>query len=282
MARALLLDGVIKSFVLLPFSIASVLTAFALPHDTERYTLIASPATATIAAATTQAVSLRDPESHCETQVHFQRMDSKSLPLHGDAWLYSVPGSPTDQPDASIHPIATRALAIVAHPHRDLDNLTREQVAGLMSGKVTNWRELGGPNAPIRFLRTSDPDDTDTLRRFVGAQGSLELPTQNTFHGDHRCERLVGGDPFAIGTMSLPAALEAIAEGSPLRLVAVEGIEPCGNSLEAGSYPLVHTLVLQVARHDDHRGDELLGYLRSESGDAALRSAGYDPMRRED
>ncbi len=282
MARALLLDGVLKSFVLLPFSIASVLTAFALPHDTDRYTLVASPATATIAAATTQAVSVRDPEAHCETQVHFQRMDSKALPLNGDAWLYSAPGSPSEEGSQQLHPIATRALALVTHPHRDLDNLSREQVADLMSGKLSNWRELGGPNAPIRFLRTSDPDDVDTLRRFVGAEGSLELPTQNTFHGDHRCERLVGGDPFAIGTMSLTAALDAIAEGSPLRVVAVDGIQPSGSTLENGCYPLVHTLVLQLAQPDDHRGEQLLEFLRSDTGDGALRSAGYDPIRRED
>jgi hypothetical protein len=278
----LLSHFVLKTFVLLPFSIASVLTAFALPHDTERYTLVASPATATIAAATTQAVSIRDPEAHCETQVHCQRIDATTLPMHGAAWLYSAPGAPSTETSSLVHPIATRALAFVAHPHRDLGNLTRAQIADLMSGKLANWRELGGPSAPIRFLRTSDPDDVDTLRRFVGAQGAPEQPAPNTFYGDHRCERLVGGDPFAIGTMSLTAAIEAVAAGSPLRVIAIDGIEPCANTLDSGCYPLVHTLMFQVAHPDDHRGDQILTFLRSEQGEAALTSAGYERIRREE
>jgi hypothetical protein len=134
---------VLKSAVLLPFSIASVLTAFALPHGEERFALVASPATATIAAATTQTISVREPESRCHTVVHFERIDGASLPLHASAWLYSSAGAqPSDLP-AAAHAIATRTLVFVTHPHRTVSNLSREQRAALLDGSSSSAAGAG-------------------------------------------------------------------------------------------------------------------------------------------
>ena len=269
---------VLKSAVLLPFSIASVLTAFALPHGEERFALVASPATATIAAATTQTISVREPESRCHTVVHFERIDGASLPLHASAWLYSAAGAqPSDLP-AAAHAIATRTLVFVTHPHRTVSNLSREQIAALLDGSLSNWRQLGGPDAPVRFLRTSDPDDVDSIRKFTGSAVERPAEVGNSFYGDHRCERIVTGDPFAIGTMSAEAAAEAVLHGAPLRILSIDGIEPTVAGEPVPCYPLVRTLQLRIAHPDDPRSDALLRFLQSEQGRETLTSAGYAPL----
>lgn len=268
-------DSVLKSAVLLPFSIASVLTAFALPHADERFVVVASPATATIAAAMTQTISVREPEARCHTVVHFERIDGASLPLHGSAWLYSSPGAQTSDLPANAHAIATRTLVFVAHPHRTVSNLSREQVAALLDGSLANWRQLGGPDAPVRFLRTSDPDDLDSIRQFTGSAKERAADAGNSFYGDHRCERLVTGDPFAIGTMAAEAAADAISRGAPLRILSIDGIESSASGDEVSCYPLVRTLQLRIAHPDDPRSDSLHRFLHSEHGIDSLTAAGY-------
>ena len=45
--------------------------------------------------------------------------------------------------------IAYDALAVVVHPSNPVTNLTREQLEGIFTGKITNWKQVGGPDMKI-------------------------------------------------------------------------------------------------------------------------------------
>lgn len=45
--------------------------------------------------------------------------------------------------------VAYDALAIIVHPDNPVKRLTREQLEAIFRGKITNWREVGGPDAKI-------------------------------------------------------------------------------------------------------------------------------------
>jgi phosphate transport system substrate-binding protein len=47
------------------------------------------------------------------------------------------------------HTIAVDALAIILHPDNPVDKLTIPQLSDIFTGKITNWREVGGNDAPI-------------------------------------------------------------------------------------------------------------------------------------
>ena len=272
-----------RSAVLLPFSVASVLAAFAVPHQGQRYTVVASASTATVAAAAAQAVTVHEPAMQCETKVQCERMDARTMAQPGAAWIYTVAGlPPTDAPAADDRVDTTalgiRGLAFVVHPHRELKTLTRDQVHGLMSGSITNWNQFGGPNAAIRLLRSTDPDDQDTLSEYLGAPDLTRLGQSDAFYGDHRCLRLVTGDPFAIGTMSIAFAERAVAEGVPLQIVPLDGIAATSNAAMDGSYPLVRTLEVRFANVEDSRNARLLHRLAGDEGQELLRASGYHSL----
>ena len=265
---------------MLPLSIACVFGAFSLPRTSEPYTVVASPATVALAASATTALSAREPESGFSTKAHSIRIDQTTLPMHGAAWIYGTPGGPAQIRSDGIHSIGVRRIAFVAHPHRDIEGLSRQQIVGLYSGEITNWRQLGGPDAQVRMLRTTDTEDLESIRRFVGTAIPNEANTNDSFSGDHRCQRLVTGDPFAIGTMSLDAAERAIDDGAPLRILAVEG--QC-TAMEEGlvQAPLVRTLQVCVAHPDDHRSDRLLAFFASDEGRGAVSASGFEPLTAE-
>ena len=48
--------------------------------------------------------------------------------------------------------VAIDALAVVVHPDNPVDELTIDQLADIFTGRVTNWQELGGNDAPIIIL----------------------------------------------------------------------------------------------------------------------------------
>ena len=62
--------------------------------------------------------------------------------------------------------IAYDALAVVVHPSNKVSNLTREQLEGIFTGKIKNWKEVGGADMkivaiPARLL----PEPTSSSRR---------------------------------------------------------------------------------------------------------------------
>lgn len=267
----------VRAALLLPLSVGCLFAAFSKPRNPDPYTVVATPTAVAVSASATTALAAHEPESGFLTKVHGYRLDHASLPMHGAAWIYGTPGEPSKRNEGGVHPIGIRRLAFVAHPHRELERLTREQIAALYSGRIHNWRQLGGPDAPLRMLRTTDAEDLESIRRYVGNAIGAPASPADSFCGDQRCQRLVTGDPFAIGTMSLDAAERAVEDGAPLRILTVE--DQFGKQAASPVHgPLVRTLQLCVAHPDDTRSDRLLAFFASDEGRSALAASGFEPL----
>ncbi len=79
--------------------------------------------------------------------------------------------------------IATEALAVFVNKKNPVKQLTCEQLADIFSGKITNWKQLGGKNAPIKAYRM--PDLSGTAQTFQAAlmlnkKYAENLPIKNT------------------------------------------------------------------------------------------------------
>ncbi|MGE3174423.1 MAG: substrate-binding domain-containing protein [Planctomycetota bacterium] len=267
----------VKTMVLLPVSLLSVVAAFALPRDRETFTISSSPAVAAVAADA--AVHLAD---------HLPAMELRtSLLARGDALVdlvAGVPGSalaldldPADLPlGLEAVPIAVRGLVFVAHPHRHLTDLSGAQVASLLGGGLTNWAELGGPDTPIRLLLPASVAERELVMTDLGLTG--EAAVRATCANDARCASLVAGDPFAIGCMSITAAEAAIAAGAPLQVLGLDGEQPSGDRMRHGDWPLVHRLSVVSNTAESGMPARLLDYLQSEAGLEMLQTHGFEPL----
>ena len=62
-------------------------------------------------------------------------------------------------------PLVRIPAAIFVHPDAKIDKVTAEQLAGVFSGQITNWQEIGGDDLRIRVVRREDTDSTLTVLR---------------------------------------------------------------------------------------------------------------------
>ena len=85
--------------------------------------------------------------------------------------------------------IALDAFVIIAHRDNPVASLTSEQVRSIYTGKIVNWREVGGRDAPIHAYRRNPLSGSEELFR------SLVLPGVPL-------EALVVGKPLEIPSMS--------------------------------------------------------------------------------
>ncbi len=75
-------------------------------------------------------------------------------------------------------PIGTEAFVFFVHKDNPIDNLTTEQIQGIYSGEITNWKQVGGKNEKIAaFQRNEGSGSQSMLERFMGDTPIMEAPT---------------------------------------------------------------------------------------------------------
>ena len=56
--------------------------------------------------------------------------------------------------------VALDGIAVIVHPSNKVDNLTIQQVSDIFSGKITNWKQVGGENLPITLYGRENSSGT--------------------------------------------------------------------------------------------------------------------------
>jgi phosphate transport system substrate-binding protein len=101
------------------------------------------------------------------------------------------------------HKIALDVIVVIANRGVSVDNLTAEQVKGIFTGRITNWKEVGGADAPIAVVirdsasGTREIFDEKALHKEKPLAGALETGSNGIMR------QTVSSTPNAIGYISL-------------------------------------------------------------------------------
>ncbi len=159
-------------------------------------------------------------------------------------------------------------IVSVANP---VTQIEMADLARVLSGQITNWAALGGPDAPIDvhlFAPRSGPAEAAAQRLSLGENRAAER------HDDGAAlAARVAGDPLAIG-LTLASAL---GEAQPLRLTGPCGAatEPQPFAIKTGDYALtLPVFLLAPARRLDATTRDLVDYMTSPLAQPVIRRAG--------
>ena len=127
-------------------------------------------------------------------------------------------------------PFATDAFVFVVNEDNPVDSITVEQARDIYSGKITNWKELGGEDRPITALQRNEGAGSQTLMEKLVMQGTpmMEAPTEyivTTMGQLMEAVKSFDGSPGAIG-YSVYYYAEEMKMAQGLKLLKLEGVEP--------------------------------------------------------
>ncbi|OUS37895.1 cell envelope biogenesis protein OmpA [Rhodobacterales bacterium 56_14_T64] len=172
--------------------------------------------------------------------------------------------------------LALDAMVPVVAPGNPVRSISVPELAQVFAGTITNWQELGGPDAPISLHLPVAGSGLaqaveDRLLKPVKLSQSEDLRRHDRSSG---LARSVTIDPFAIGIASF-------AETGTARMLTLTG--PCGFSLAAGrraikteDYPLSAPMFLYLpARRLPKVARDFLGYVRGPAAQVVIRRAGF-------
>lgn len=129
------------------------------------------------------------------------------------------------------HKVAIDAIVFLVNPNNPVSNLTKDQVIGLLTGKISNWKAVGGPDEDVVVVGR---DEASGTREFVQksvigekakfAKGALSLP------GAGQVKATVVSTPAGIGYAGLGQA-----DGS-VGALKVDGVAPSEATVKDGTY----------------------------------------------
>lgn len=154
-----------------------------------------------------------------------------------------------EEGDLAATTIAQDGIAMIVHRDNPVAALTGEQIVAIYTGGVRNWKDVGGPDAPITVVNKAE--GRSTLELFL-SHFKLATPAirADVVIGDNQQGiKTVAGNLQAIGYVSIGTAEFEVERGTPIRLLPLEGVEPTTASVAAGSFPLSRPLNLV------HRGE---------------------------
>lgn len=174
--------------------------------------------------------------------------------------------------------VALDGLSVYVHESNPIKELTVEQIGEIFKGKIKNWKQVGGPDAPI------------TLYSRENSSGTYEFFKEN----------VLKGYDFAASAQTMPgtaAVLQAVAKdkngvgyggaayGAGAKHLKVKkddnspAIEPTEETVVNGTYPIWRYLYIYINPALD-KGEiaKYLAWIRSDDGQSVVKDIGYFPL----
>ncbi|MDO1527696.1 substrate-binding domain-containing protein [Fulvimonas sp. R45] len=168
-------------------------------------------------------------------------------------------------------PVAWDGLVIITSPSNPVSGLTLKQLHDIYYGKIHNWSEVGGPNAPIDVYAVASPGDgvEYSLRRLLFGRGNQPVAAPRLYLSTTSLEQGIALDPHSLGVTTLSSA----AGNRRLKMLQIDGSTPSTASVSSGSYPLFTPIYL-VTRSSSPKAAEaqaFVDFTGSAAGKAVLR-----------
>ena len=158
-----------------------------------------------------------------------------------DIALSIKPPSGEEDKNLVAHSVARDGLCMIVHKDNPVEALSDDQIRNIFEGKVANWKEVGGKDAPL--VRLNHAEVRTTLVMFVkylGVQVSDMKYTDVVIGSDKEAIQGVVNKPDAITYVSIASALTAQAAGNPIKLIGFKGVAPTVANVENGTVPVVY------------------------------------------
>ncbi len=133
--------------------------------------------------------------------------------------------------------LAYDGIAVIVHPDNPVNDLTIDELARIYTGKITNWKELGGEDAAIVVIgREAGSGTRDGFESITGTKENCVYRQELTSTGD--VITAVSQNPAAIGYASLASVKQTV------KALSVDGVTPSEESVKDGSYKVQRPFVL--------------------------------------
>lgn len=203
-----------------------------------------------------------------------RRVSNKEVDLGGTC-RPKLPGHP-EELTTQLNPVAWDALSVIVHKDNPVDNITLDQLKGVLEGRITNWKDLGGPDRPLELnaRKSKNSGVGRTLREL--AFGDLDKKfVAHTFHkSSGPLEKAIVASPNGIGVTGISSARKR-----DVKVLKLDGIEPNYENIRTGAYKLYRPLYIAFNPNNPRHREikKFIDFAHSRKGRAIIKEQGAVP-----
>lgn len=171
--------------------------------------------------------------------------------------------------------VAIDGIGIITNPDNPVADLSIEQVGDIYTGKITNWKEVGGKDAPIVCIgREAASGTRDGFEEITATKDACKYSQELTSTGD--VVQTVSGNPNAIGYASVASVNDGV------KLVSIEGVTPTTETIQDGEYKVQRNFVLVTQKDTalSEAAQKFFDFATSAQADSLITEAGAVPVKR--
>ncbi len=186
----------------------------------------------------------------------------------GGSCRITLPNTDPSEMHVTMHPVAWDALAIIVHPDNPVSTLGMDQVRSIYEGRVSNWREVGGPDMPLKlYVREGKISGVGyAIRQYIFEDSEKEFVTEHVFPSTGPLEEGVEKDIQSIGITGVSSARKR-----NVKIIGFDGMDATFENVRDGKYGLYRPLFLVSGPKPSPRVREFIAYATSEEGKNIIR-----------
>lgn len=164
--------------------------------------------------------------------------------------------------------IALDGIAVIVHPSNKIDDLSKEEVKNIYLGNITNWRQVGGMDAPIVVVCREEGSGTR------GAFEEMVMEKEKIASGviiqnsNGAVRTTVAGDEKAIGFISVAVVNDEV------KAVKIDGVEANTDNIKKGTYGIARPFIYVTKDAPKGIVKAYLDFVLSDEGQSIITEEG--------
>uniref|UniRef100_A0A1S7LFL7 Putative phosphate binding protein. [pstS] n=1 Tax=Magnetococcus massalia (strain MO-1) TaxID=451514 RepID=A0A1S7LFL7_MAGMO len=187
-------------------------------------------------------------------------------------------GAHPQEANAQLTQVAWDALVAITHPSNPVDNISMTDLKKIYEGKITNWKDLGGPSKRI-ILVTRDGKYSGVghmFRMLVWGEKEYDfkarsLKVKSTGPLEAKVEK-------SAGTLGMDGI--SSAKKREVKFLSLDGVAPTKDNIASGKYPLIRPLYLALNQNTSSaEAKKVVDFVLSDEGQSIVSAQGTVNMK---
>lgn len=193
--------------------------------------------------------------------------------------------------ELEVIPVVKEGFVFYVNSNNKVDSLTKDQIQGIYSGEITNWKEVGGEDMEIKpFQRPTNSGSQTGMLSLVMKDKKLMDPLKenlvdtmaqiiNFVSSYENGKNSIGYSYYYYATTMYEGIDKEIA--SNIKLLGIDGVKPNAKTIQNGSYPYTTAYYIVINKADDENSPsrKLANLMLSKRGQQVAKNAGYVPVK---
>ena len=163
--------------------------------------------------------------------------------------------------ELELTPIGREAFVFLVNSNNPVDNLSMQQLKDIYTGKITNWKDVGGASRPINVVQRNKGSGSQTaLEKLIGEE------IKPNFFG-----------PFGASLgFSFRFYVEELTKHGHIKMLELNNVYPSRENVQNNSYPIVSNFYAVTRKGESNPNvQKVLDFVLSKTGQDIIDEVGY-------